>query len=151
MVKKHIADLKNGINIDHIPNGNALFIIQVLHLFHADKQVGVGLNLPSNRLGCKDLLKIAEYSLADTQLHTISLFAPGATLSTIKDYKVISKTILRLPQEVNDVIICPNVRCVSRQYKSKFTTKINRKNQVKVKCYYCEQEFLLDNIKEYKF
>lgn len=148
-MKKHIADLENGINIDHIPNGKALYIIQILHLFNSDKQVGVGLNLPSNRLGRKDLLKVADYNLNDSEVHTISMFAPGATLSIIKDYAVISKTTLCLPTEVINLIICPNARCVSKQYKSRFSITRDRKNHVKVKCHYCEQEFLLDNIKEY--
>ncbi|HLX55284.1 MAG TPA: aspartate carbamoyltransferase regulatory subunit [Aquella sp.] len=148
-MKKHIADLENGINIDHIPHGNALFIIQTLRLFNSDKQVGVGLNLPSNRLGRKDLLKIANYCLNDNEQHAISLFASGATLSVIQDYQVISKTILSLPKEISNLIICPNSRCVSRQYKSKFNTDKDRKNHVRVKCNYCEQEFLLDSIKEY--
>ncbi|MCC2644462.1 MAG: aspartate carbamoyltransferase regulatory subunit [Burkholderiales bacterium] len=148
-MKKHIADLENGINIDHIPHGNALFIIQALHLFNSDKQVGVGLNLPSNRLGRKDLLKIAEYYLNDNDKQMISLFAPNATLSVIKDYKVIEKMVLSLPKEINNLVICPNKRCVSKQYKSKFITLTNRKQEIKVKCHYCEQEFLLDNIKQY--
>lgn len=149
-MKKHIADLKDGINIDHIPHGNALLIIQVLHLFNSEEQVGVGLNLPSNRMGRKDLLKIADFSLTENEIRTVSLFAPGATLSIIKDYIVVSKTTLDLPQDICDLIICPNARCVSKQYKSKFTTSRDKKNQVKVKCHYCEQEFLLDKIKEYK-
>jgi aspartate carbamoyltransferase regulatory subunit len=148
-MKKHIADLKNGINIDHIPHGQVLFIIQTLGLFNSDKQVGLGLNLPSNRLGCKDLLKIADYYLSESEISTVSLFAPNATLSIIKDYTVISKTTLILPKHIDNLIICPNTRCVSRQYKSKFTTAIDRKNNLKVKCHYCEQEFLLDSIKQY--
>jgi aspartate carbamoyltransferase regulatory subunit len=148
-MKKHIGDLENGINIDHIPHGNALFIIQALNLFNSDKQVGVGLNLPSERLGRKDLLKIADYCLSDNEQHMISLFASGATLSVIETYKVVSKTILELPKEISNLIICPNTRCVSKQYKSKFITHTDRKNQIKVKCHYCEQEFLLNNIKEY--
>lgn len=148
-MKKHIADLENGINIDHIPHGNALFIIRILRLFNSDKQVGVGLNLPSNRLGRKDLVKVADYTLTDYELSTISLFASGATLSVIKDYEVISKNTLELPKMVENLIICPNSRCVSKQYKSKFASSIDRKNNIKVKCHYCEQEFLLDNIKDY--
>ncbi|MCC2624161.1 MAG: aspartate carbamoyltransferase regulatory subunit [Burkholderiales bacterium] len=148
-MKKHIADLENGINIDHIPHGNALFIIQTLNLFSSDKQVGVGLNLPSERLGHKDLIKVADYNLSDKEQDAISLFAPGATLSVIEEYKVISKATLELPKEISNLIICPNPRCVSKQYKSKFTTYKDRKSNIKVRCHYCEQEFLLDSIKEY--
>lgn len=148
-MKKHIADLENGINIDHIIQGNALFIIQALSLFNSDKQVGVGLNLLSKRLGYKDLIKVADFYLTDSQKEIISLFAPNATLSEIKDYQVITKYKLELPKVVDNIIICPNQRCVSRQYKSRFITQVDRKNQLNVICYYCEQEFLLSTIKEY--
>lgn len=148
-MKKHIADLENGINIDHIPHGNALFIIRILRLFNSNKQVGVGLNLPSHRLGAKDLVKVADHILTDDELQNISLFAPGATLSIIKNYEVVDKQILKLPEIVDNLIVCPNNRCVSNQYKSKFRAAMDRKNHITIKCYYCEQEFLLDHIKEY--
>ncbi len=56
--KKHIGYIKNGINIDHIPHGNAWYVMKILNLFNSETQTGVGLNLPSKKLGLKDLIKI---------------------------------------------------------------------------------------------
>lgn len=144
MDKKYIGHLENGINIDHIPRGNALFIIRILQLFHLNNQIGVGLNLPSNKIGYKDLIKIENYYLSNVEIEAISIFALGATLSTIKNFKVIEKKSLALPKVVTNLLVCPNIRCVSRSYKSKFIPFINKLSRVSVKCSYCEQDFLLE-------
>ena len=148
--QQHIGYIANGINLDHIPHGRAFYIMQVLNLAKLDKQVGIGLNLPSKKLGHKDLIKVEDYNLNLQQLEAISLFAHGATLSIIKNFEVIEKMELRLPNQIEDLIICPNNRCVSKLHRSKFSTFTDRQNKTCVKCHYCEQEFLLDNIKNYK-
>ncbi len=149
-MKKHIGYIENGINLDHIPHGNAWYVMKVLNLNNSDTQTGIGLNLPSNRLGRKDLVKIENRTLTQSEIDAISLFCVGATLSVIEDFKVIQKMVLTLPDTVEDIIICPNERCVSKDYKSKFRGFVDRANNICVKCNYCEQEFLLNNIKDYK-
>jgi aspartate carbamoyltransferase regulatory subunit len=148
--QQHIGYIANGINLDHIPHGRAFYIMQVLDLAQTDKQVGIGLNLPSKKLGYKDLIKVEDYYLNKQQLEAISLFAPCATLCTIKNFEVIEKIELKLPEKIENLIICPNSRCVSKLHKSKFIIFTDRQNKTCVKCHYCEQEFLLDTIKEYK-
>lgn len=151
VIKKHIGYIENGINIDHIPQGNAWYVMKILNLSNSNSQSGVGLNLPSGKLGKKDLIKIENRILNPSEINAISLFCVGSTLSVMKNFVVVSKQTLKLPDEVKDLIICPNKRCVSHQYTSNFRTFINRKNQIEVCCHYCEKEFLLDEIKEYKF
>ena len=149
--KKHIGYIENGINIDHIPHGNAWYVMKILNLFNANSQTGVGLNLPSKKLGVKDLVKIENRILTQNEIDAISLFCVGSTLSVMKDFVVTEKTILQLPEQINDIIVCPNKRCVSHQYKSRFKTFVNHKNVTSVQCHYCEKEFLLEEIREYKF
>ncbi|MFN7095443.1 MAG: aspartate carbamoyltransferase regulatory subunit [Burkholderiales bacterium] len=148
---KKIGFIENGINIDHISHGNAWYVMQALNLFNSTTQTGVGLNLPSKKLGIKDLVKIEDRSLTNEEIQVISLFCVGATLSIIQDFKVVEKFTLQLPPLVDNTIVCPNTRCVSSQYRSKFTTAINRQQKVIVTCHYCEQAFLLADIKSYKF
>ena len=149
--KKHIGYIENGINIDHIPHGNAWYVMKILNLFNSSYQVGVGLNLSSRKLGTKDLIKIENRMLTTDEIDAISLFCVGGTLSVMKDFTVISKQTLTLPKQVNAIIVCPNKRCVSHQHISKFIPAINRKNLLEIFCYYCEQQFLLSQVKEYKF
>jgi aspartate carbamoyltransferase regulatory subunit len=149
--RKHIGYIENGINLDHIPHGNAWYVMKILNLFNSHSQAGIGLNLPSKKLGSKDLIKIENRVLTQNEIDAISLFCTGSTLSIIKDFKVIDKFILELPKVVHDVIVCPNKRCVSHQHVSKFNTFVNRKDITIVKCHYCEKEFNIEDISQYKF
>ena len=149
--KKHIGYIENGINLDHIPHGNAWYIMKILNLFSSETQAGIGLNLPSKKLGTKDLLKIENRVLTQNEIDAISLFCTGSTLSIIKDFKVLSKSILELPKVVSDIIVCPNKRCVSHEHISKFNTFVNRKDETVVKCHYCEKEFKIEEVTQYKF
>jgi aspartate carbamoyltransferase regulatory subunit len=147
--KKHIGYIKDGINIDHIPSGNAWYIIKILDLQNKHNQSGVGLNLPSKKLGLKDLIKIENLVLTKDEIDAISLFCVDAHISVIKDYQVTQKINVELPKTIQNIVICPNFRCVSRQYISKFITSKNRQSKVCLTCHYCEQVFPLANIKNY--
>lgn len=149
--KKHIGYIENGINIDHIPHGNAWYVMKILNLSNSDTQTGVGLNLPSKKLGLKDLIKIENRVLTDKEIDAISLFCIDATLSEIKNFEVVRKLTLTLPSSIDDIIVCPNSRCISHHHVSRFASFIDRKNETKVKCHYCEKQFMLDEITKYKF
>lgn len=142
--KKQISYIANGVNIDHIPQGHALRIANALNLFDSSRRIQVGLNLSSKRLGYKDLIKIENRILTIDEIDIISLFCVGATMSVIKDYEITEKITLQPAREINNIISCPNKRCVSKEYTSKFKTSINRQKQICVKCHYCEQVFSLD-------
>jgi aspartate carbamoyltransferase regulatory subunit len=149
MKKKHIGYIDNGINLDHIPCGNAFYIMKILDLHHSNHQTGVGLNLPSKKNGVKDLIKIEGRVLTVNEIDAISLFCIGATLSTITNYEVSQKITISLPKQINATIVCPNKKCISHDHVSKFITSKNRQQQVCVSCHYCEQTFLLEDIREY--
>ena len=149
--KTYIGLIENGINIDHIPHGNAWYLMKILNLFNTNAQVGVGLNLPSKKHKVKDLIKIENRILNQTEIDAISLFCLGSTLSIIKNFVVTSKQIIQLPQEINHIIVCPNSQCISHQHQSKFIPLNLYKNLVRIKCYYCEQTFAVNEIQNYKF
>jgi len=147
MSNKKIGAIENGINLDHIPQGNAWYIIRLLKL-ERKYPVGVGLNLVSKRLGVKDLVKVENYFLTESQLKAVSLFAPGATYSEIRDFEVVRKVQLTLPDIIEDLIVCPNHRCISHQYRSLF--KLHSTNEHSIaQCHYCEHHFDLDVLKEF--
>ena len=147
--KKHIGYIKNGVNLDHIPCGKAWYIIKILDLQNGNNQIGVGLNLPSKKNGLKDLIKIENKVFSQNEIDAISLFCVGASLSEIEDYQVIKKITIELPKIINNIVICPNSRCVSHQHVSKFITSKNRQSKISLNCHYCEQSFLLDAISNY--
>jgi aspartate carbamoyltransferase regulatory subunit len=148
LMKKHIGYIENGINLDHIPCGNAFYIMKILNLHGSKQQTGIGLNLPSKKLGTKDLIKIENRLLTDAEIDTISLFCVGSTLSVIADFKVIEKIKIALPRIVKNLVICPNRRCISHEHNSLFITNNNYlEQQIRVTCHYCEQTFLLSELR----
>lgn len=145
---KKIGAIENGINLDHIPQGNAWLIIRLLKLGRR-YPMGIGLNLVSKRIGFKDLVKIENYYLTDNELAKIRIFAHGATYSEIKNYEIVKKIQLTRPELIEDIIICPNHRCISHEYKSLF--KIQSKGEhIMAKCHYCECNYDMANLTQFK-
>lgn len=146
---KKIGVIQQGINLDHIPQGNAWYIIKLLKLDSSKYPVGIGLNLMSTKLGRKDLLKIENYKLSVRELEQISIFAFNATYSEIDDFKVIKKEKLALPDKISELIICPNHRCISHQYKSLFYLA-QKKGELIAECHYCTKNYNLTSLTEFK-
>lgn len=138
-MSKKIGMIADGINIDHIPQGNAWDIVKLLKL-NRQYPVGIGLNLESQRMGIKDLLKIENYRLSTEQLNTVSIFALGATYNEIENYVVVRKTRLNLPESIVGILLCPNHRCISHQYRSLFKFYISY-DRVIAHCHYCEHHY----------
>ncbi|MBN2461393.1 MAG: aspartate carbamoyltransferase regulatory subunit, partial [Candidatus Cloacimonetes bacterium] len=76
--------IKNGTVIDHITAGKVLKVIEILDLAGSDV-VMIGMNLPSNKLNKKDILKIENRELSPDEVNSIALIAPKATLIIIQD------------------------------------------------------------------
>lgn len=147
-MEKKIGRIENGINLDHLQLGSAWYIIKLLKLDNIKHPVGIGLNLGSKKMGKKDLIKIENYRLSPQELELISVFARGAMYSVIENYQVISKTQIQLPSEVNNLIICPNHRCISHQHKSRFHME-PKGNELIARCHYCENGYQLESLSEF--
>ena len=147
-MEKKIGRIENGINLDHLQPGSAWYIIKLLKLDNIKHPVGIGLNLSSKKMGKKDLIKIENYRLSPAELELIGIFARGAMYSIIENYQVVSKTKIQLPPEVNELVICPNHRCISHQYKSRFQMQL-KGNELIARCHYCENSYALSNLTEF--
>ena len=145
-----VAAIENGTVIDHIPAGQALSIIRLLKLDQHFNQVTLGLNLPSYRLGRKDLIKIEGRVISHQEIHEIAVFAPHASINLIHDFNVGEKIIATLPDTLIGILRCPNTACVSRDAGIASHFKISAwRDEVKLACHYCEREFNRTEIKEY--
>jgi aspartate carbamoyltransferase regulatory subunit len=146
-----VAAIKEGTVIDHIPAGSALIILQLLELLQGKHRVSLGINLSSSSRGFKDLIKIENRALTEKEAHDIAVFAPQATISIIKNYKVASKIPAKLPKAVARILICPNLRCITRceHIETLFHVE-EHKQQVELRCHYCEKIFERNEIKEFR-
>ncbi len=145
-----VAAIKNGSVIDHIQAGNALYIIRLLDLAKHGHQVTVGLNLPSGDGSLKDLIKVEGKVNSESEASRISVLAPEGTINIIQNYGVVNKFQVSIPRILENVIVCPNPRCITNheEMQSLFFSE-QRGASIQVVCKYCRQHFDRDEIKEY--
>src|SRR5450756_2636211 len=107
-----VRSIKNGSVIDHITAGNALNVLKILDIIGTTKAiVSVAMNVTSKRLpyGRKDIVKIEDRELIPTEVDKIALIAPQATINIIRDYEVVQKNSVVLPDIITHVVRCPNL------------------------------------------
>ncbi len=147
--KLSVEAIENGTVIDHIPAGLGLAILRQFKLLHNGHAVTVGFNLPSQRHGRKDIIKITGLQLNEAAANRLALFAPEATVNIIRNFRVEQKMPLRLPETISEVFRCPNPNCASHgePVSSRFYVR-RRGNQTRLKCHYCEKTYDRDLVAE---
>jgi aspartate carbamoyltransferase regulatory subunit len=133
-----VSALERGTVLDHLKAGTALRTVRVLAL-PADTTVMVGVNLPSNRLGAKDIIKIEGYELTAEEAKKVALLSPDATLSIIRDYEVVEKQDLVPPESFHGLIRCVNPACVVHVERMQGSFVVELRDPVTVHCLYCER------------
>lgn len=138
--------IKDGTVIDHITSGKILKVAEILNL-KGDNVVMMGMNLTSNKLGKKDILKIENRELSADEVNSIALIAPNASLIIIKDYQVEKKISLKMPEFIKNLIVCPNPKCITsiENIESKF--RVTNSEPAQVRCVYCERKYKVDEVK----
>ena len=136
-----VSAIKGGTVIDHIPQGRALKILQILQV-GKELPVTLGTNLKSKSMGYKDLIKIEHCKLSTAQLKQISIFAPGATINLIRNFEVVEKRKAEIPEFMDAVLLCPNPGCITRHENipTKFSLVTNL-DSPRLSCLYCEKSF----------
>ncbi len=146
-----VSAIKEGTVIDHIAQGSALIIIRLLKLPLQRNRATVGLNLSSQSMGYKDLIKIENRFLSEKETQDIAVFAPQATISIIRNYQVQKKVKARLPEVVKDILVCPNTSCITRKEPIETLFFVDEfKQKIFLRCGFCEKVFERGEIVEYK-
>lgn len=146
-----VSAIKEGTVIDHIPQGSAIIIIQLLKLHVHKNRVTVGLNLTSRSMGYKDLIKIENRFLTEKEAKDIAVFAPCATISTICNYQVEKKMKAELPKKIENILVCPNHFCTTRSEPISTLFQVEEfKQKIFLRCGYCEKLFERAEIREYR-
>lgn len=136
----HIDDIKNGIVIDHITAGKAMEIYKMLSLDKLDCAVAIIKNVPSKKLGKKDIIKID--CDIDINLDVLGFISPSITVAIVKDAKIIEKKHISLPSTLTDIIKCKNPRCItSTEPGIHHIFKLSNNGSTPVySCIYCDTE-----------
>lgn len=143
-----VAALRNGTVIDHIPAEKLFQVVSILQLKYSNIPITIGNNLESKHIGTKGIIKIADRILSADETGKIALVAPNATINIIKEYQVVEKRPLVPGDEVRDLVHCANPVCITNHQPvpTNFYV-IKEEGRVKLKCRYCEREFLREEIK----
>jgi len=134
-----VSAIQNGTVIDHIPAKHLFKVIQILSLDKIDHQITFGTNLESKKLGKKAIIKISEKFFADDDINRIALVAPDAKLNIIKDYEVVEKKVVEVPDSIIGIARCMNPKCITNFEAVTTRFKVVSKKNVALKCHYCEK------------
>ncbi len=147
--KLKIDKIRKGTVIDHIDAGYALTILNLTGLDETSDLMTIGVNVSSKKYLKKDIIKIENVFLNETQMQQISILSPNAKISLIKDYKVIEKKQVEIPRVIKKLIRCVNKTCITNSGKEPIDYEFNvlEEKPLKIQCIYCDRIYNLQEIK----
>jgi len=155
-----VQPIKDGTVIDHITAGQALNVLKILEIKPGTKEVvSVVMNVRSEKMGKKDIVKVENRELKPEEVDKIALIAPNATINIIRNYEVVEKHKVFLPREIEGVIKCANPSCISNTnepVRSKFQVvesvvvagEGKESRSLRFRCSYCERMMDLEDVME---
>ncbi len=135
-----VAALQNGTVIDHIPSEKLFTVVQLLGLEHMSSNITIGFNLDSKKLGKKGIIKIADKFFCDEEINRISVVAPNVVLNIIRDYEVVEKREVQVPDTLHGIVKCANPQCITNNEPMLTLFQVTDKERCILKCHYCEKE-----------
>ncbi|HHT9124671.1 MAG TPA: aspartate carbamoyltransferase regulatory subunit [Candidatus Brocadiia bacterium] len=144
--KKEVSAISDGTVIDHIDSKSTFKVANILSVQNETQMVLVGMNLSSKHLGKKGIIKIGGRILTQSEVNKIALIAPDATLNIIKDYEVVRKFNVAIPDIIESIVKCFNPNCVSNHEKIQTKFHTISKTPLKLRCHYCERTMKAEDI-----
>ncbi len=137
----NISGIHEGYVLDHIRAGKAMKLYNYLHLDEFDGTVAMIMNVESNKMGRKDIIKI-EGPLDTIDLDVLGYFDHTITVNVIHGDKIVDKKILKRPKKITNVITCNNPRCITsiEQGLDQVFVLADEKKKL-YRCQYCEEKY----------
>lgn len=132
-----VAALCNGTVIDHIPAEVLFKAVKILGIEKLTTNVTIGNNLSSHRLGSKGIIKVADVEFDDDVLNRIALIAPSANINIIRDFKVVKKFPIVLPDEIVGIVRCGNPKCITNNEPMRTRFHVVDRANTAIRCHYC--------------
>ena len=144
-----VRRIKEGTVIDHIDEGKGLQVLDALRINGQDGSlITIALNVPSGKSKKKDIIKVENKFLKDDDTNKIAVIAPKATINIIKNYKLIEKRRVSLPNEIDRIFRCSNPDCItnSTEHMESVMDLIDKETMI-LKCRYCSRILDVNEIK----
>lgn len=141
-----VAALENGTAIDHIPPSQLFKVAKLLGLENMDNTITIGNNFQSKKMGCKGVIKISNKFFEEDEINRIALIAPKVILNIIRDYEVVEKKTVTLPDELVGLVKCNNPKCITNNEPMLSRFHVIDKEKGTIKCHYCERKINKEDI-----
>ena len=143
-----VAAIENGTVIDHIPSSKLFEVVSLLHLEAIrGSSIMVGYNLKSKKMGHKSIIKVSDKYFSDAELNQLSVVAPNVTLCIIRDYEVVEKKKVTLPEEIRGIVRCANPKCITNNEPMTTLFHVTDRERDIIQCHYCEKKQNLEHVK----
>lgn len=133
-----VAALESGTAIDHIPTNAVFKVVSLLQLQKLNNRITIGNNLKSSKMGRKGIIKISAKFFEEDEINRIALVAPNVVLNIIKDYEVVEKKQVTLPNEIFEIVKCNNPKCITNNEPMNTHFHVVDKEHVILQCHYCD-------------
>ena len=144
-----VRRIKEGTVIDHIDEGKGLQVLDALRINGQDGSlITLAMNVPSGKSKKKDIIKVENKFLKDDDTNKIAIIASKATINIIKNYKLIEKRRVALPNEIDKIFRCTNPDCITNStvHIESIMDVIDKEGMV-LKCRYCARILDVSKIK----
>ena len=132
-----VAALENGTVIDHIPTEKLFDVVNLLHLQEMKTPVTIGYNLQSQKMGCKGIIKVADKYFSDEEMSRLSVIAEHMQLIIIKDFEVVEKKDVLIPDQLRGIVRCSNPKCICNNENIRH---IFHETDSGIRCAYCDSK-----------
>lgn len=132
-----VAALQNGTVIDHIPSSMLFKAVKILGIENIKSHVTIGNNLESRKLGKKGIIKVADVLFPEATLNRIALIAPSAKVNIIRDFEVVEKHQVSLPDTIVGIVKCSNPKCITNNEPMKTRFEVVNREESTIRCHYC--------------
>ena len=134
----NIDKIRNGIVIDHIRAGQGIRVFNWLGLDKSGHMVAFMLNANSLKMNRKDIIKIDND--IDINFDILGLIDPNITVNIIENEEITAKKKPRLPEKVENVILCKNPRCITSTEKYiPHIFHLENPEERTYRCEYCDE------------
>ena len=141
-----VAAIENGTVIDHIPAEKTFQVASLLELMDLKSIVTIGNNYASKKVGRKGIIKVEKKFFTDEEISRLSVVAPNVVLNIIKDYEVVEKKTVEIPDELRGIVKCKNPKCVTNNEPMQTVFHVVDKTNGMLRCHYCDVEQEIDNV-----
>ena len=144
-----VRRIKEGTVIDHIDEGKGLQVLNAIGIDGKDGSlITIALNVPSGKFKKKDIIKVENKFLKDDDTNKLAVIAPKATINIVKDYKLVEKRRVALPNEIDRIFRCSNPDCITNSLEKieSIMDVIDKEGRV-LKCRYCGRMLDVNKLK----